>query len=187
MMDDQMIVTLYWKRSNDAILQTDIKYGKLCYSVSYNILHSAPDSEECVNDTYLRAWNSMPPQRPNNLGSFLCKITRNLSLDRVRFAMSQKRGGGQTALALEELGDCIPSGDEVHRHIEDRELTRLLNTFLAALPKQKRQMFMQRYWYLYPIGDIAENFGISESNVKVTLHRIRRKLKAYLEREGVSL
>lgn len=186
-MDDQQIIELYWNRSDDAIAQTQRKYGKLCYKIAYNILGSHQDSEECVNDTYLRAWNVIPPKRPQKLSAFLCRITRNQALKRYASNTAEKRGGGTVTLALEELAGCIPDPGSVAAVTEQRELTRQLNGFLSTLPKESRGIFLRRYWGLESVRDIALALKLSESKVKVTLHRTRKKLKAYLEQEGIVL
>lgn len=185
-MEDNEIIDLYWQRSETAIDETAKKYSRYCHSISFNILHSAQDAEECVNDTYLNAWNAMPPRRPNCLATFLGKITRNLSLDRFKRYSAEKRGGGQTELALDELNEAVPAAG-VEEAIGEQELTRLLDKFLAGLPREKRIMFVRRYWYLMPIKTIAERMGMSEKKVNSALLRLRNGLKAYLEREGVAL
>ncbi|MCL2030582.1 MAG: RNA polymerase sigma factor [Oscillospiraceae bacterium] len=184
-MEDRKIVDLYWQRSESAIAETAKKYSRYCLSISFNILHNQEDAEECTNDTYLRAWNAMPPHRPNCLAAFLGKITRNLSLDKFKSYAAQKRGLGQTEIALSELDEVIPSASSVEQAIDEKELAETLNRFLERLPKQKRMMFVQRYWYLMPIRAIAEQWGKRESYVKTTLFRTRQKLKSHLEREGV--
>ena len=186
-MDDRKIIDLYWRRSETAIGETANKYARYCHSISFNILHDMEDAEECVNDTYLRAWNAMPPQRPNILAVFLGKITRNLSLDRFRNYSAGKRGFAQTTLALSELAECVSFTASVEQTMDDTELAEVLNRFLKSLPKQKRIMFVQRYWYLMPIKAVAEHLGESESQVKSTLFRTRNALKAFLEQEGIAL
>lgn len=185
-MEDSKIIDLYWQRSEAAIGETAKKYSRYCHSISVNILHDEEDAEECVNDTYLNAWNAMPPRRPNCLATFLGKITRNLSLDRFKRNCAEKRGGGQTELALAELNEAVPTG-RVEEAIGERELTRLLDKFLAGLPREKRIMFVRRYWYLMPIKTIAEQMGTSEKQVNSALFRLRNKLRTYLEKEGVAL
>ncbi len=184
-MDDKQIIELFFARSEAAIAQTEKKYGKYCHTIAWNILHNEQDSEECVNDAFLRAWNAIPPRQPNNLSTFLAKITRNLALDRYKYNISEKRGRGQTALALDELAECLPAEHDVDKAIGDKELTAALNTFLAALPEKKRQLFVRRYWYLSPIAEIAGDYAMSESHVKVMLHRTRKELKGYLEKAGI--
>ena len=186
-MDDRKIVALYWERSEEAISETSKKYGKYCSYIAYNILHNYEDSEECVNDTYMRAWDAMPPQRPERLSTFLGKITRNLSLNRYEKYSAKKRGAGQTALVLEELKECIPSPEHVEQAVDDMMLEETLNRFLAALPSETRKFFVRRYWYLSPVKEIASDYAVSESRVKMSLMRTRNKLKKVLEKEGISL
>ena len=186
-LDDRKIIDLYWRRSEAAIGETANKYARYCHSISFNILHDMEDAEECVNDTYLRAWNAMPPQRPNILAVFLGKITRNLSLDKFRNYSAGKRGFAQTTLALDELAECVPAAASVEQTMDDHELAEALNRFLKSLPRQKRVMFVQRYWYLMPIKAVAEHLGESESQVKSALLRTRNALKSFLEKEGITL
>ena len=186
-MDEKQIIDLYWARSENAIRETARKYGKFCHCIAFNILANAQDSEECVNDTYLKTWNAIPPQRPNKLSAFLGKITRNLALKRYEYNSAQKRGGGQVHLALEELAECIPDPNTVERQVDDRMLTELFNTFLSGLPAQTRVIFLKRYWQLCPVKEIASACGISESKVKMLLMRTRGKLKLFLEQEGIGL
>ncbi len=184
-MDDRLIIKLFHERSETAIAETAAKYGKYCYSIAYNILYNEEDSEECVNDTYLKAWDVIPPQIPEKLSAFLGKITRNLAISKYRYNHSKKRGGGQVSLALEELAECIPSARNTEQVYSDKLFVEALDAFLEKLPTEKRRIFMQRYWYLRPISEIAEEFSISESKVKMTLLRTRNKLKQALEKEGI--
>lgn len=186
-MDDRRIIELYWERSEDAIFQTEQKYGRFCRSIAYNILHNDEDSEECVSDTYMKAWNEMPPKRPEKLSAFLGRITRNISLHRYEYKYAQKRGGGEVTLALDELGECISSGERVENTIDDLELAALLNSFLAALAPQNRIIFVRRYWYLYSIKEIAAQLGVSESKIKTSLFRTRNALHTLLEKEDTVL
>lgn len=186
-MEEKEIIDLYWARSEQAIGETDKKYGKFCHTIAYNILADHEDSEECVNDTYLQTWNAIPPRRPNKLSAFLGKITRNLALNRYAQATAQKRGGGQIELAIEELAECLPDPNTVDRQIEDRELAVLFNRFLAGLPEEARKFFLRRYWQLCTVREIASIYGISESKVKMSLMRTRGKLKHFLEQEGIDL
>ena len=186
-MEDGAIIDLYWAREERALTETDSKYGGMCRSIAFNILQDRWDSEECVNDTWLRAWNSMPPQRPGVLSAFLSRITRNLSLDRYKAARAAKRGGGQMPLALEELGDCVPAGNDVEDSVELRELTRILDSFLRDLPEKEACVFLRRYWYVDSTRDIAQRYEMAEGSVKSMLYRVRRKLKERLEKEGVAL
>jgi len=186
-MDDSAIIELYWARQEEALVETDRKYGKLCRSVAYNILHSPEDTEECVNDTWMRAWNAMPPARPGVLSAFLSRITRNLALDTYKAAKAEKRGGGQMPAALEELGDCIPGHDSVEQEIAFRELTKLLDGFLRQLPEKECCIFLRRYWYVDSTRDIARRYGMPEGSVKSQLSRTRQKLKKVLEQEGIAI
>lgn len=186
-MEDKEIVDLYWQRSENAISETENKYGKYCYSIARSILYSNEDSEECVNDTYMRAWNSMPQHRPSVLKTFLGKITRNLALNRYRLLTADKRNLGQMPLALDELQECIPGGDNTAGIADDVVLVEVFNRFLGSLPAQRRKIFMRRYWYLSSIKEISTDYGMGESRVKMSLMRSRNELKALLETEGISL
>jgi RNA polymerase sigma factor (sigma-70 family) len=186
-MEDSKIIDLYWERSESAIAETSNKYGRYCYSISHNILHNDEDAEECVNDTYLRAWSAMPPNRPNRLSVFLGKITRNLSLNRYKRFTAEKRGFGEMPLALSELNDSIPASSDSEQAMGELLLVEALNSFLAELPRKKRIIFVQRYWYLMPIRELAGLHGNSESQTKSLLFRVRNELKTYLEKEGVTI
>ena len=183
-LDDKQIIDLYFARSESAISETANKYGNYCYSIAYNILTNNEDAEESVSDTYMAAWNNMPPRRPSILATFLGKITRHLSIDRWRSRNAYKRGGGEIVLALEELEDCVSDGQTVEKLYERKELAVLFNRLLAELPEMERNVFLCRYWYLDPIADIAEYFSYSESKVKSMLHRTRGKLRKALQKEG---
>ena len=184
-MEDNQIIDLYFARSEAAIAQTAAKYGNYCYRIADNILSSREDAQECVNDTYLAAWNAMPPKRPGILSAFLGKITRNISLDRWKRRSAQKRGGGEAALSLEELDECLTGGQSPEREVERRELLRAINRFLDTLPETQRNIFVCRYWYLDSIEDISARFGDSQSKVTTVLFRLRKKLAAHLEKEGL--
>ena len=186
-MEDQQIIELYNERSETAISETANKYGKYCYYIAYHILYDEQDSEECVNDTYLRAWENIPPQYPNKMSAFLGKITRNLALNRYRYYMREKRRGGQIPLVLDELQECVPATNSTEEMIEENLLVELLNRFLHELPIEKRMMFVRRYWYMSSIQEIANDYEISEGKVKMTLLRTRNKLKQILEKEGIVL
>ena len=186
-MDDRQIIELYNERSETAISETADKYGKYCFYIAYHILYNEQDSEECVNDTYLRAWGAIPPHYPNNLSAFLGKITRNLALNRYRYYMREKRRMEQTSLVLDELQECVPAFDNTEQAVEEKLLVEVLNRFLYGLPVEKRMMFLRRYWYMSSIREIAEDYEISEGKVKMTLFRIRNKLKQTLEKEGIVL
>ncbi|MCD7848166.1 MAG: sigma-70 family RNA polymerase sigma factor [Oscillospiraceae bacterium] len=184
-MDDNLIIDLYWARSEDAIGETDKKYGSYLGTIAYNILYSHEDSSEAVNDTYLRAWDSMPPERPNILSAYLGKITRRISLNKRRDQRAEKRGGGEINLVLDELSESIPSGFSVEQEVDAKALGETLNKFLGNLKETERDMFLRRYWYMDSVKDIAEMFGCGESKVKTTLFRIRKKLLATIESEGL--
>jgi len=182
---DEKIVELYWQRDERAIRETRMKYGRYCYSIAYNILHNTEDAQECENDTYLGAWNSMPPQKPSLLSSFLGAISRRVSLDRWRRKSAAKRGGGETALSLNELEECIPSGKSIEESIDTARLAELISLFLQTLPDEESMVFLRRYWYFDSIDTICKRFGYGESKVKMTLFRTRQKLLERLEKEGV--
>ena len=182
-MEDEAIVTLYWQRSEEAIARTDQKYGRYCHAIAYNILQDHQDSDECVNDTYLSLWEIIPPRRPSLLSALLAKITRNHALDRCKFNRAEKRGGGQVALALDELSECVGKSEE--DYLEGRALTELLNEFLTELPQKSREVFLLRYWYICSVKQIGDKLGLSESNVKMTLLRSRKQLRSLLEKEGI--
>ena len=183
-MEDKRIIELYWQRSEEAISQTTSKYGAYCRSIAWNILCNQEDTEECVNDTWLRTWDTIPPQRPRGLQTFLGKITRNLSLDRWRRNHAQKRDSG-VFLALEELEECVPGCDG--NMSEDIAIRDALNGFLGSLKPEHRKIFLRRYWYLSPVKEIAEDYCIGESKVKMILLRTREKLRVHLETEGIGL
>ncbi len=182
-MEDQGIVELFFDRSEQAIVETDKKYGGYCYTIAYNILASREDSEECVSDTYFSAWNTIPPRKPTLLQAFLGKITRHISIDRWRKQTAQKRGGKELTLALEELGECLDTRG-MEAEITHRELTRVLNGFLASLAETERNVFLCRYWYMDTIETIAKITGFSRSKVTSMLHRTRGKLQKKLAEEG---
>ena len=182
-MEDEKIIDLYWERDQVAIVKTEEKYGTYCGSIAGHILSSREDCEECLNDTWLAAWNSMPKARPAILSSFLGAITRNLSLDCYRRQHAAKRGGGQVPYVFEELSDCVSRVEPVH-YLEEQELAESLNRFLRTLPSQKRAIFVRRYWYMDSVAEIAECCGYSESNVKTLLFRLRRNLHVHLQKEG---
>ena len=184
-MDDQGIVRLYFARSEQAIQETDATYGGYCYSIAYNILANAEDSEESVSDTYLSAWNAIPPKKPIPLAPFLGKMVRHISIDRWRRKSAAKRGGGEMLIALEELGECVASRDDIEAQIERKELVRLVREFVADLPDMERRIFVCRYWYLDSIPDIAKRYGFSVSKVNSILYRTRGKLEKRLKLEVI--
>ncbi len=184
-MDDERIVALYLERSEAAIAETERHYGKYCYAIAYNLLCNAEDANECVNDTYLHAWNSIPPHQPKILATFLGKITRRLAIDRLRTNHAACRGGGEVHSALDELTECIPSGSDVEQEIEAAELGACINRFVMELPLTERRIVICRYWYADSIAAISEQFDFTQNKVKVMLHRTRNRLKNYLEQEGL--
>lgn len=184
-MEDSQIIDLYFARSEQAIQETDTKYGGYCYSIAYNILTNQEDSEEAVSDTYFSAWKAMPPRRPPALAAFLGKITRNISIDRWRKARAFKRGEGQIEIALEELAECVSGAESAEDTVIRKEVLASLNRFLATLTSTERSVFLCRYWYLDSTKEIAEQSGFSESKVKSILFRLRKRLNGHLEKEGL--
>ena len=184
-MEDREIVELYWERAEEAIPATVAKYGAYCRTIATNILANDEDAEECVNDTWLKAWNSMPDNRPTLLGSSLGKLTRWLSLSRLRERGRLKRGGGETSLALDELAEVIAGGEDPERELEIRELNAAVRAFLKGLDETERELFLSRYWYLLPVKEIAQRFGFSPNKVSTRLNRTRRRLQNYLMEEGL--
>lgn len=187
-LSDEEIIELYFARDEQAIVATDEKYNRVCTNIAMNILGNHADAEECVSDTWLGAWNAMPPHRPAVLSSFLGKITRRLAMKRWRYRDALRRGSGETSLALEELADCIPAPDgDPQRALETTELARLLDTFLDGLPETERRVFVCRYWHMLSVAEIARRFGFGVSKVKSMLMRTRLKLRETLEKEGVTV
>ena len=183
-MEDGEIVELFWNRDENAIDETAKKYGNFCYSIAYKILSNHEDSEESVNDTYIDAWNSSPPHKPDVLSSFLGKITRRIAIDRWRVSRAEKRGGGETALVLDELEECISSENDIESNLERKFLMEALNAFLGKLSVTERKVFVSRYFYMESLESICKKFGFSEGKVKSMLFRIREKLRVYLQKEG---
>ena len=183
-MEDQKIISLYWDRSEQAIYETDNKYGGYCYRIAQGIVRCAEDAQEILSDTWLAAWNTIPPQRPRILKAFLARITRNLSLDRWDRMTADKRGGGEVPLALEELSECIAGSRTVEGELDAKELGAAVDRFVRGLRPLEQQVFLSRYWYLEPIDRIAQQMGFSRSKVTSMLHRTRNKLRDYLKEEG---
>lgn len=184
-MEDKTIIELYFRRSERALDETVIKYGAYCRTVAQNVLTRPEDAEECVNDTWLGAWNAMPDKRPSRLGAFLAKITRNSAISRALERSRLKRGGGQIPLALDELAECIPGGCEPEKALERRELERTLRRFVGSLPETERRVFLARYWYLASVQEIADKLGFTRSKTAGMLHRTRKKLQRMLQEEGL--
>ena len=185
-MEDSKIIELYFLRSEQAITETAEKYGAVTKKLAYNILHDLQDAEECVNDTYLGAWNTIPPQKPNPLLTYLCKILRNLAIKKYHSKTAAKRNSTYD-VALDELENCLPSSDSVEDSFNAAETARSINAFLKSLSPENRILFVRRYWHADSIEDLAELFSVSPHTVSVRLNRIREKLKNHLRKEGVSL
>ena len=184
-MDDTQIVELYWARKESAIEETEAKYGSYCHSIALNILHNPDDANESVNDTWLDAWNSMPPHRPSVLSTFLGKLTRRISIDKWRRTTAKKRGDGQLPLVLAELEDCISDGKSIEEETERKLLAEVIAAFVKSLPETEQKVFLCRYWYMDSVSSIATRFRFSESKVKSMLSRTREKLRVRLEKEGL--
>ncbi|MDO5410193.1 MAG: sigma-70 family RNA polymerase sigma factor [Lachnospiraceae bacterium] len=199
-MEDKEIIELYWSRDSSAITVSAEHYGNYCRQIAWNILQNHEDCEECINETWFRAWNAMPDARPNSLKSFLGAITRRLSLDYYRKSHAEKRGRGEISAIYDELQTCIPdsaaaaasknskgSDNNVERHLEHLALTAALNSFLSQLDSTSRILFIRRYWYSDSIRELAQNLHLNENRIKSTLFRTRKKLKKHLEKEGIVL
>ena len=184
-MEDAEIVDLYWQRSEQAIEETERKYGAYCRHIARSVCNDREDAEECVNDTWLGAWNAMPDKRPSRLSTFLGRICRNLAIHVVERRGRLKRGGGELPLALEELGECLADTQDVERDYELREFRQAIGDFVAGLSRPERQVFVARYWYLAPVAEIAERMHFSQSKVKSMLYRLRERLGRYLKEEGL--
>ncbi len=185
--EDSKILELFCARDEKAISETHSKYGRYCYSIAYNIIGVNEDCEECVNDTLVKAWNTIPPQKPRKLSAFLGRITRNLTLNKYFEKTAGKRGAGQTAAVLDELSECVSSGVTTEDISDNNTLRRALNDFLSSLEPEKRIIFMQRYWYMISIKAIADKHSSTESRIKMILLRTRNELKEHLIKEGITL
>lgn len=183
-MGDDQIIELFFARKQSAVAAAQEAYGKYCHTIAFNILHSPEDAEECVSDTMLRAWQSIPPQRPARLRLFLAKITRNLAFDRYRHDRAAKRGGGEIEAVLDELAECVPSDEDIEADLDRRELSAAISDFLRTQPPRERQVFLRRYFYASPVKDIASEFGLTANHTSVMLRRTRDKLVRYLYEEG---
>ncbi len=182
-MQDSQILDLYFARNEKAIEISRQKFGRYCHCVAHNILHNEQDSEECVNETWLRAWNVIPPQKPSKLKFYFAKITRNLSFDRYRKNTTLKRGANEMSLVLDELDNCIASHDTVAAHVDNELLAKLINSFVENLPKREREVFLLRYFYVLSTDEISAKLELSTANVYKILSRTRIKLKEKLESE----
>ena len=184
-MDDLQIIELYFARDEQAIKETDRKYGKMCFRVAKNLLFNNDDSEECVNDTYLTVWNKIPPTRPNNFIAFICKITRNLSLKRLEVSNAMKRSAG-TIISMSELEKALPD-QCIAPDVEDEELGKLISAFLWSEKALDRNVFLRKYWFFDSISDIAERYSMNENSVKSMLFRSRNRLREFLRKEGIDV
>ena len=183
-MEDSRIVELYWQKNSDAIQESSSKYGAYCFTIANNILHSKEDSEECVNDTWLHAWNAIPPYKPTKLQMFLAKITRNISFNRFNARSAEKRGGGEINLVLDELEECVAIETDIEREFEARALEQCVRLFVRSLPERDGNVFVRRYFFAETVSEIAKRYGLTENNVMVILSRTRKKLKSHLIKEG---
>lgn len=186
-MDDNGIIQLYWDRNDQAIKATSDKYGHYCRAIARNILNNEEDAEECVNDTYLNAWESMPPHWPEQLAAFLGKITRNLSFNKYKRNHAEKRGGGEITLVLDELTDCVSDTDDVEQMFDRQELVKTIDSFVRSLSPEKRNVFVRRYWYADSVSAIAADHGMPQGTVSKALERTRKQLKMYLTERGFEL
>ena len=186
-MQDKQIVELYWQRNEMAVRETEQKYGPYLTRIAYNILFDPEDSEESVNDTYMKAWSSIPPHRPDILSAYLSRITRQTAIDILRKRDSVKRQASQYAASLDELGECVPADETPEQVVELQLLAEAIAAYLRTLSPQARNTFVGRYYFMDSIGDIAGYYGMSKSKVESMLHRTRKGLKAYLEKEGYTI
>lgn len=185
-MDDTKILELFWARAQEAITGVTERYGALCRAVAGNILANSRDVEECVNDVWLAAWNAIPPARPERMGAFLARMTRNIALDKLEYNRAQKRNG-ELDLALSELEECLSSRSRVEEQVEAGQTAAVIDAFLRTLPREQRWVFLRRYWYADPIAEIARRGHMSQGKVKSMLFRTREKLRTYLEQEGIAI
>lgn len=184
-MDDEKIIVLYQQRKENAVHETKHKYGRYCYSIALNVLGVHEDAEECENDTYLAAWNSIPPAKPRVLSVFLGTITRRLALDKWRRRTAEKRGGGENAVSLQELEECIPDGRSIAEELATESLAQSISAFLRTLSETESNVFLRRYWHCESIDGICHRYGYGKSKVKMMLSRTRQKLRAHLEKEEI--
>lgn len=183
-MNDSAIIGMLFERSDEAIKELSGKYKNYCSTIARNILHNEEDTEECLNDTWLKVWSLIPPERPNKLSVFIGRITRNLAIDRYRNRKAEKNGSGETKACLDELYECVGDGESFSDNLILKDV---INRFLGTLKEENRKVFMLRYWYMFPIKSIGERFGMSEGAVKMSLQRTRHNLKEYLEKEGIEI
>lgn len=186
-MDGEEIVRLFFERNEKALAETEKKYRSYLMKIAKNITGSHEEAEECVNDTFLKAWETIPPNKPQNLAAFLGKLTRNLAITRLREYSAEKRGKGEIPLVYEELSDMVSGSLSIEQEHERKELMREISAFLRKQPEKKRNIFICRYWYCMSVRDISERFFMTESNVSVTLNRLRAKLRIYLWKRGYEI
>lgn len=184
-MDDLEIVSLFLLKSEQAVQQAQKEYGAYCRSIALQILANEADAEECVNDVWLAAWNSIPPNEPERLSTYLGKLTRNVAIDKLRASRALKRCTEEYALSLDELAEVLPDSGDVENQVQTKDLERAVGNFVRDLPETQRNVFICRYWHFDSVSEIARRFGFSDSKVKSTLHRVRRKLKDYLKKEDL--
>ena len=186
-MNDEKIIDLFFSRSEDAIAETDKKYGECCRRTDFGILGDREDSEECVNDTYMKVWSAIPPARPDRLGAYVLKIVRNTALNILKHRGRLKQGGGYHSVGLDEIAELLPSPENVEAQADTHEALRAVERFVFSLSREKRIMFMRRYYYFRSCAEIAEELHMTEARVRTALHRIREKLRKYLEKEGIDV
>lgn len=183
-MEDSKIIDLFWNKDENAIKETSFKYGAYCFTVANNILNNKEDSDECVNDTWLKVWNSIPPLRPARLKIYLAKITRNISINRYNARSAKKRGGGEITIVLDELSQCISCETDIVSEYEEKELRESIRSFVRTLPERDADVFVRRYFFTESVAEISERYKLTENNVTVILSRTRKKLKNHLIKEG---
>ena len=186
-MSDEKLIDLFFARDESAIKETDKKYGKMLYGISYNVLHDRRDCEECKNDAYLSAWKAIPPERPRMLGAFLSVIIRRISINRYYSVISKKKIPSELTLSLDECSDLVSSFDSVEDGVFAKELGAMINDFVNSLPERKRYIFMGRFWFFDPVKDIAAELGTTESNVYKEITKLKSELKKYLNERGISV
>ncbi|MBQ6877462.1 MAG: sigma-70 family RNA polymerase sigma factor [Oscillospiraceae bacterium] len=183
-MEDFEIIGLYFKKDEKAIEKTSEKYGAYCKAIAENILKNPEDSEECLNSALFCLWNSVPPEEPKNLKIYLAKITRNLALNMLKRNLAEKRGGNEKPSAFDEISECVPAGNSVEESFDAKELEKNIGDFVKKLPERERNIFIRRYFFFEAEGTIGKRYGYSENRISVILHRVRKKLRRYLEKEG---
>lgn len=186
-MEDHDIIQHFWERDESAIRETSLKFGSYCRAIANGILKNHEDSEDCVNEALMRAWESIPPKKPTSLGAFIGRITKNIALDRIRFSMREKRGGGELALVYEELSEVISDSTSIEGELERKEMMTVISRFLRGSSDVNRRAFVLRYWYCRSVRDVAQELGIKEENTYVILSRMREKLRNYLKKEGYNV